>query len=480
MAPSSITCPYCNAFVDAPASGTTRVLCPRCGERFPYHPSDSEPVAGQNVPQAPPAAPAAADPDVPMPRRFSNYDVVLAILGVMFLMALVSLTLSLETVQFRRENDRHISKEQVVGVPLVIKVVAALWIGGLVLVLAGARPRRVRETVSGGLQPERPRMRWLVAGGFALAVLGAALLIFSGPLRRRSSQLPAYTEPTQAAARSVSPAQLEALGYLPPDTNVIAGVHLGELLQSADNRALLDQLKIGPIDLSPERIQKLTGLKREDIDYVVLGLRLEEIPRITAIVRTRTHFDPHAVRTALHGVPSPKAERANRFSFKLAQPAIEVEAWLLPEHHLLIFGLTRADLDAVPAEPSERLKQLSPQLRQMVQLRLDPDARIWAAGNIEHWERTWISKAPNAALVQKVRSFGAGLIPGTPEAPHLKLRAEVNCVDADAARAVATYLTEHKPEGVELTLPEPQGDWVSLKAQLKGDDVSRWLTPKGE
>jgi hypothetical protein len=323
-------------------------------------------------------------------------------------------------------------------------------------------------------------VRWLLAGGFALAVLGAALLIFSGPLRRRSSQLPAYTEPTPAAARSLAPAQLEALGYLPPDTNVVAGVHLGELLQSADNRALLDQLKVGPLDLNPERIQKLTGLKREDIDYVVLDLRLEEIPRITAIVRTRTRFDPDAVRTALRGVPSAKAERANRFSFKLDQPAIEAEAWLLPEQHLLIFGLTRADIDAVPAEPSAGLKQLSPKLREMVQLRLDPDARIWAAGNIDHWERTWISKAPNAALVQKVRSFSAGLVPGPPEAPPFRLRAEVNCADADAARTVAKYLTEHKPESVELTLPEPQGDWVSLKAQLKGDDVTRWLTPKGE
>jgi hypothetical protein len=473
-----ITCPFCNSLVETPASGTTRVLCPRCGERFPYRESEG---SSPTEPVAPAANQTTADPDVPMPVRFSNRNIVLSILGVMTVMALVGLFMSLETVNFRRENDRHITKEQVIGIPLVIKVVAGLWMAGLVLVVVGVSQRGGAQT-AGVDRSASDRRRWLFAGGLALAVLGIVLIIFSGPLRRRSSQLPGDVPSNQQSAVALAPAQLEAIRYLPADTNIVAGIHLANLLQTPETQALLDRIKFASFDLSAERVQKLTGLKREDLDHVVVGVKLEDeiVPRLTVLVRTRTRFDPEAVRAALHAVPTAESRRANRYHFKLDQPAVEIETWLLPEEKLLVFGLTRADVEAVSERPQEGVKHLAPALGKMLDVRLDPAARVWVVGNIDHWDRTLVSKMQNAGLAQKVRSFDVGLIPSKAPEKGLQLRADVNCVDAEGARAIAKYLNEHKPEGVELSLPEPQGDWLGMKAQIKPDDVSKLLPPRGQ
>ncbi len=94
MTADTIACPYCNSLLPRPQTSGPRLTCPRCGESFPY--SGGE------------AAPADASPAIPVqaqPKGRANRRLAFAVLGGMGLMALLSLTYALATVEWRRRND---------------------------------------------------------------------------------------------------------------------------------------------------------------------------------------------------------------------------------------------------------------------------------------------------------------------------------------------------------------------------------------
>src|SRR5207237_6148071 len=73
----------------------SRIPCARCGEPLPAHL-----VQDCSVAAAPPPPAAAAAPS-----RWTNRTIGLSILGAMFFMAAVGLTLALVTTKWRRHND---------------------------------------------------------------------------------------------------------------------------------------------------------------------------------------------------------------------------------------------------------------------------------------------------------------------------------------------------------------------------------------
>src|SRR5689334_18775416 len=103
MIPEPLSCPYCNTRVPISAAWQTgqRVPCPRCGELFLYRPGESQ--GGQTAPamQTVPAGDAlrsrtSAEPGpsprepVPPPHRLSNRFIAGVIVGVMAIVALLS------------------------------------------------------------------------------------------------------------------------------------------------------------------------------------------------------------------------------------------------------------------------------------------------------------------------------------------------------------------------------------------------------
>src|SRR6266540_4133359 len=86
-----LLCPYCNSYVPAPVGGPPqRLLCPRCGEAFPYRLSEDDGGAALG----PPPAPLAGAPASP---RWSKWSVAGVVLGVMAFMAAAALTFVLLT-----------------------------------------------------------------------------------------------------------------------------------------------------------------------------------------------------------------------------------------------------------------------------------------------------------------------------------------------------------------------------------------------
>src|SRR5262245_9620806 len=109
MAPATVSCPYCNAYVTIPhpLPADRRLFCSRCGEKFLYQgplPDSAEPAP----PDLPLATPNGESGTAPTPRTSTaraNFALATLLLGVMITMALFSLTIYLRTVQIRRDHD---------------------------------------------------------------------------------------------------------------------------------------------------------------------------------------------------------------------------------------------------------------------------------------------------------------------------------------------------------------------------------------
>lgn len=100
MNSSTIDCPFCNSQFAAPTGGPQTVICPQCGERVPVG-SQFGTVSDGTVTEA----------TVPTPERssapaFGNRQVAFLVLGVMLLIAAVTLTFVIETTPFRRSKDQ--------------------------------------------------------------------------------------------------------------------------------------------------------------------------------------------------------------------------------------------------------------------------------------------------------------------------------------------------------------------------------------
>jgi hypothetical protein len=460
--------------VNSPAE-SGRLLCPRCGERIPT-PTREQIQTPASAASSPSPAPREIPPDVPIPRRFSNRAIVLTILTIMVTMGLIGLKLAWETVELRRANDLGLTKPQLFGIPPLIKVFAGLWMVGLVMLLTGIWGKRESDHA-----PASPKARWLYALGISLAVLSTMVILFSGPIRRRSSQLP--PELDMAPVRSVDGTRLEGLRYLPTDTNMILGVHVGELLQDKNSREFLDGLKLATLHFNAERLENWTGLKRDEIEYVVVGLKIEDqiMPRTTIIVRSLMPIDPERLREKLKGVP-PADGAPGRFRFRVAGTALDAEAKCIPEDRILILGLTRGDLDAVPAQPHAGLSALSPHLGTLLGERADKRARAWVVGQVSDWDRTpaawWLGKRPEKerATLKKVRGFASWL---TFEDANVLVRAEFESEDAQGATDLAAYLEAIRPEDRPIfKVPTPVDTWVSLQGRMKAQAVQDSLQLK--
>ncbi|HWY85761.1 MAG TPA: hypothetical protein VNX28_03500 [Gemmataceae bacterium] len=98
----AISCPYCNASVstgDLHRAGT-KVPCPRCGEPFPGHLVKGLVIVPTPEPVATPTSPG-----------WTNRKIGLAIVGAMFLLAVLGLAFALATMESRHKNNYRVKRD---------------------------------------------------------------------------------------------------------------------------------------------------------------------------------------------------------------------------------------------------------------------------------------------------------------------------------------------------------------------------------
>jgi hypothetical protein len=472
-----LSCPYCNSAVAPPPGARLgqRIPCPRCGESFPLR----ETVPDEAVTVTPPTAPPP--PEIHTPRRISNGQMALLILGGMAVMALIGLAYALHTQELRRSYDVQLPNSRAIDVPLIARVALGLYVAGLIGAIVWGWNRRERAA---GDEARPWTSRVGVPGLALLALVGiglALLAIRSRPVR------PPLDHPKIVA---VAPAELAALGYLPDDTDMIVAAHVAEAWDNPTGRDLLQSVGLG--GAGAPNLEKWTGLRLEDIDHAALGLKLDaDLPtRFVLVVRARRPLDERRVREALKATEKQEVDGRTVYPFVLKTglnfPAeIGVAAWFADDHTFVI-AKKEEGFGRVPLTPKTSVDHLRPALRQVIKERMGSSAQAWLAAHVESWEglnpflRVGLANelGPGTDTFKKVRTLALWLAADD----GVTLRGAFDCDDGGAAKALQAYLEPNNRKGVK-TLFDPQdvgpmgreflnslkttqeGSWVDLQAK---------------
>ncbi len=451
-----LTCPYCNAQVSATglANAPGRIPCPRCGETFPYRPAETgagttaPPPSPQDAPSLLESTPAhlavqlgvlsALSVGVSLVLRFAvASDITHRAFPFMFLLGAVGATASAWLWYFRRPRSNGAAAFFILGNMLAVAVLV------LPFALATTDFRRARDpSPKGGLK-----------------------------------QSP---DGTGAADARASAAELPALGWLPEDSNLLVGIHVAEVLREPAGKEFLEQPSWGPLRAALTQVEKWTGLKKEAIDHVALGVRTRQLlPRLTIVVQTHDRYDPAAFKLVLD--ESKPMNHQGRLLYPLQiKPVGEGALWCVGERTLLLtlwwdgarFEEVRKGLPLAPRPP---LQGLSPALRTCLEKRLPQGTPIWVAGEsippqmlaaILPFTRG-VKGLP--APLAKVKAFDIG-VRFYSDRREVGLLGDLECADREAAVALQKFLEGRSlPEvgAAKVVGPGDAGPWVSF--QLRGD-----------
>jgi hypothetical protein len=195
--------------------------------------------------------------------------------------------------------------------------------------------------------------------------------------------------------------QRDLLGYLPPDCNVVAVIHVKPALQELAGRELLTRLRLGPLDVGLDRLEQLTTIQSNEMDTIALGLRLDNrlIPRLTLVLQTDGAVDPRRLQTVLERGAAAQVQRPDRrvYEFHPGHAAIPLYAWDAT-NHIVIFALAGADFDLVPDYPRSGITHLSSGIREFVKKNVNAQTHVWLAADSDDWARTIVA-APVAKLL---------------------------------------------------------------------------------
>jgi hypothetical protein len=464
---------------------------------FLFHPAeDVEAGSAGEVPQPVTGPEAGSEPVSGTSTSWSNRTVALLVVGLMGAMAVIGLTFAEMTTPIRREHDMAKPRDVGFAIPLAARLARVIYVTALALFLLGT-----------ALQKERPRAlvvrigAGLVVALLALIILDDALALlgkpspFIPPRWRREAEVARESQPT--VVPGVAPAQLAGLRYLPPDTNVILGVHVAEAIREPMGQELLSRFRLGSTSLGISKLEKWTGLRLEDLDQVVVGVRLAEVlpPRLTLVVKTRQPFNPAQLRATMKADRKVERRRRDLYRFpleKLDGVLLEGVLWC-PDNRTVIIGLTPADLDEVPIYPVSGLDLLPAAMSQLLNDRLRIGSQLWFIGNEEDWSKPVAKMAlmmvppPEREMLKQVRTLGIWLRLGD----SMSLNAAVRCADADAAEHLDKYLAEKgataaavlgifgDPEQARPVVDElartmvrqREGDWVDVQARVNPETV---------
>ncbi len=329
----------------------------------------------------------------------------------------------------------------------------------------------------------RMRRRNRIVGAAVLCVmtLGAALslsfALYSQPERRANdtrmphkprgpnlAELP--TTPTATA-----PAAMEALRWLPIDSNVVAGVQAAELCETDAGRDLLNHLAhIGKMEINAGLLERWTGLKAAEVDQIVLGAKVDnEFPPVTVlVVHTEQPYNADAVRTTLQAERLPEAGGKTLYKCKPRDGGLAPILWCADDR-TLIFGLLPRHLEAIPDKPAVGLERLPAEVRALLENRLQAAGPAWIVGYASDWRQTAAAilfPEKEADLLGHVRAFAVQLQAEQPTA----LLASLQCDNADAAQALEKRLLAAKPAPDADWKAAREGSWLML--QLRGDPTA--------
>jgi hypothetical protein len=304
-----------------------------------------------------------------------------------------------------------------------------------------------------------------------------------GIVKENPKRRPPIDEDFSTDDLPTAPAKLAALTWLPPDTNIVLGVHVRELLADPSGKSLLTQpIKIGDTPVRVAAIVGWTGFNLNEIDHLVLGEKADDpLPPpfafaapVTLVVRTRQDYDAEKL---LHDL---KAERAGAASgrpvYQFARPNAPFGKLSIccVDSRTAVYAVLPNHLNDIPAAPRTDLEQLPRELRDVLRNRVDPVGPLWIAGHSDDWKKSALPgmmtllfkdmKKEDRERLLKVSTFAAWVQVHDP----MLVRAVFDCGDDQTAKDLQKYLDI--PDGADPDWKASVGEgWltVQIRTSLK-------------
>jgi len=459
MTQELVACPYCNAQMPRPeASG--RVVCSRCGEAFPWRPAFTDESSKQSPPLlSPPGGHAPTG-------NLASSAGLIQIAVVSVALAVLSLALKLALADNNTTQRAFPFMVLLSGIGLV----ASLWMWFF---------RRPRANTA---------IAFFVLGNMAsvaLMVLPFALATKAGRRANdpKGPQVEAAAAPS--AVEAVAPAFLAGLGYLPEDCNLVAAIHVAELAAQPMGLKLLERHPSGEgepppwlIDFAFGHVEKLTGLKPEALDHLVLGTRIDAgLPHLTIVVRTRKPYDPtDLAKTQAPTLPVKHLDR-DLYQFNTKPVGAGMLFAADPQTLVLVLrldALAERDKQALAANPRTGAQGAPRLLRAILQERLGKGVLIWwAATEIERPEVAGML-LPLARMDDHLAKFLAiakSVVVGLRLQQDAAVMAAVECPNGPTARRLEGALEQQTVEG----LGSPKV-FRPANVHVPTDDAERWVS----
>jgi hypothetical protein len=315
--------------------------------------------------------------------------------------------------------------------------------------------------------PNKPNLTNRAIAGIVVAVMlgmagvGLAFALKTVGVRRANDSKGAQPPEPAAEAIAVAPAGWPGLGYLPEDVQVVAGIRVGDALDSPAGRALL-----GPLGLADVKTTTILGVAPDRVDCFLFGASLRTLPpRVTAIVHGSIGDAPGAGRTSDHnGKPLHRV--------KLWATGPEGVIWRV-DRRTLVAALLADDFDRVPAKP-----QAAPLPDLMA--RLDPAALAWLVATVDANNPAFGLAMPylppaGGDAWTKLDALAVSL---RADGPKLTLMVHLRGKDAAAGDAIAKAVAESLTKVGVTAERNSEGDWQKLTATAESDKLTSWLRPR--
>lgn len=316
-----------------------------------------------------------------------------------------------------------------------------------------------------------------------MAAGGLVLALATQPFRRAND----FRRGATPDVKIVAPSDWPALGYLPRDTNIIAGVHVAGLLTDHLGKRFFEIPRPPLLDLALETVEQFARVKPDGIDHVVFGAEVSaKLPQFTFVVRTVSRYD---VAEVAKGLGAKRLTHREHAVFRLP---LKVGSGLLfcPDERTLVGtfrldSLELKDLDAIPAPPRPGAEGLSAHLNSVLANRVNKKSLAWLAGDLS----TAVGLSDLMALARlktqdlqplaTAKLFGAGLFPQDGWTVSGALLAP----DADSARAMQESLRSLSFRGMrtlDVSDPSPNKSnekeaWVQVQIGADSDGMRELL-----
>jgi hypothetical protein len=334
---------------------------------------------------------------------------------------------------------------------------------------------------------------------FAMAALGLAFAWATREFRRQNDHLDSAAEQLLPPVVPVAPAELEALAYLPDDLQVIAGIHVAELMDNPGGRLLLPNFQIPALHIHMKNLQETIGLRLEDIDHVVLGLQVNpnDFPHPFLVVQTRQVYSRDRLRVALQSAkPAGSKEQKLFYTFSPREglKGFRFSCWCVSERTFIITLDSPRDMAGLSATPNRRRDRIAPALQELFRNQLGVGTQVWLAGHSHDWKSlidppdflgVSLSLFPKLPLhereaLETAQTFGAwlqfdGRIRGT---------LKVDCGSPEAAAAFNDYLATKQVTSPDLQKffgdERPRAITKDFIASAKRVQKENWVTVTAE